>query len=136
MNKDEHSQSISEPVPNAYSSPWFMLFAESIPDKQTTEEVEFLTKYLLQPRDTRIANLCCGTGRHTNALAHQGYDVIGIDRNAIALEKAREVSETDVIYHEQDMRVFAAVPGTFDVVVCLWQSFGYFDAATNRDVLR
>lgn len=24
----------------------------------------------------------------------------------------------------------------FDAVVCLWQSFGYFDAATNTDILR
>jgi SAM-dependent methyltransferase len=29
-----------------------------------------------------------------------------------------------------------AVPGMFDAVVCMWQSFGYFDAATNAVVLR
>jgi SAM-dependent methyltransferase len=136
MNKDEHSQSISEPVPNDYSSPWFTLFDESIPDERTAEEVAFLTRYLPRSRYTRLADLCCGTGRHANVLANQGYDVVGIDRSPIALEKAREVSDTGVTYHKQDMRGFTAVPGTFDAVVCLWQSFGYFDPATNRDILR
>ena len=34
------------------------------------------------------------------------------------------------------MRHLAELPGTFDAVICLWQSFGYFDAATNADILR
>src|SRR5262249_5083767 len=35
------------------------------------------------------------------------------------------------------MRALAAsLAGPFDVCVCLWQSFGYFDAETNEDVLR
>jgi hypothetical protein len=28
------------------------------------------------------------------------------------------------------------VAGPFDVCACLWQSFGYFDAATNEDIVR
>ncbi len=34
------------------------------------------------------------------------------------------------------MRELAGVPRPFDAVMCLWQSFGYFDAATNAAVLR
>ena len=109
---------------------------ETIPDERTEREIEFLTRHLPQPRYTRIADLCCGTGRHASVLSDRGYDVVGVDRSAVALEKAREVSGTDVSFHERDMREFAAVPGVFDAVVCLWQSFGYFDAVANRDILQ
>jgi SAM-dependent methyltransferase len=139
-NSLEQSQSTSEPIPNAYSSPWFTLFAESILDEQTAEEIAFLTEHLPRSRYTRIADLCCGTGRHASELANRGYDVVGIDRSAVALEKAKiwqnQKPSSDVTYHEQDMREFTAVPGTFDAVVCLWQSFGYFDDETNRDILQ
>jgi SAM-dependent methyltransferase len=127
---------MSEQDTNAYSPSWFTLFAESISDEQTTLEIDFLTRHLPRSHYTRIADLCCGTGRHASVLSNRGYDVVGIDRSAVALQQAREVSDTDVTYYEQDMREFAAVPGTFDAVVCLWQSFGYFDATTNQGILR
>jgi SAM-dependent methyltransferase len=34
------------------------------------------------------------------------------------------------------MHRLALAPGAFDAVLSLWQSFGYFDDATNLDVLR
>ncbi|HZC07312.1 MAG TPA: class I SAM-dependent methyltransferase [Ktedonobacterales bacterium] len=35
-----------------------------------------------------------------------------------------------------DMRELAAVSGSFDVVVNMWQSFGYFDVDTNTSIVR
>ncbi len=73
-------------------------------------------------------------------LAERGYDVTGLDRDQVALAVARErAAALGVSIHlvEGDMRDLAAsVAGPFDVCVCLWQSFGYFDAATNEDILR
>ena len=82
--------------------------------------------------------MCCGTERHANALADEGYDVVDVDRSATALTEARRDStdSENVTYYERDMRDFASVPGRFDAVLCLWQSFGYFDPETNRTVLR
>lgn len=105
----------------------------AIPDEKTEAEILFLTRYLPRPRYTRIVDLCCGTGRHTRALAEQGYEAVGIDRSATALETARRESDADITYHEQDMQEFTL---SVDAVVCLWQSFGYFGSETNRDVLR
>jgi SAM-dependent methyltransferase len=127
---------MSEQDTNTYSPSWFTVFAESIPDEQTTLEIDFLTRHLPRSHCTQIADLCCGTGRHASALSDRGYGVVGVDRSAVALEKARDVSGEDVAYYERDMREFAAVPGVFDAVVCLWQSFGYFDDATNQDILQ
>lgn len=34
------------------------------------------------------------------------------------------------------MRRLDDLPSNFDGVICMWASFGYFDARTNEDVLR
>jgi SAM-dependent methyltransferase len=75
-------------------------------------------------------------GRHAHPLAAYGYRVLGIDRHLGALRQARRVSGAQVIYVAQDMRRLGLHPGVLDGVLSLWQSFGYFDAATNADVLR
>ena len=49
---------------------------------------------------------------------------------------SRENAAKNATYIHKDMRQLGEVPGQFDGVLSLWQSFGYFDEATNRDVLR
>ncbi|MCP5098584.1 MAG: class I SAM-dependent methyltransferase [Chloroflexi bacterium] len=84
----------------------------------------------------RVLDVCCGSGRHSNYLAAHGYKVVGIDLDKAALEKARREATGTVMYLQKDMRRLEDLPGTFDAVICMWQSFGYFDAIVNRDVLR
>jgi SAM-dependent methyltransferase len=35
-----------------------------------------------------------------------------------------------------DMREVHRINGSFDAIICLWQSFGYFDEATNAKLLK
>jgi SAM-dependent methyltransferase len=123
-------------VPNDYSSAWFTAFLQSVPPSQTRREVEFVRRHLPQPRYLSILDLCCGVGRHARPLAAHGYQVLGIDRDIGALREARRLSGGQVPYVAQDMRRLGLRPGALDGVLSLWQSFGYFDAATNRDSLR
>ena len=58
----------------------------------------------------------------------------GIDRDAHAIAKARELSGGPRYVHA-DIRDHRPAPGTFDVAIVMSQSFGYFDPTTNRDVL-
>jgi SAM-dependent methyltransferase len=73
-------------------------------------------------------------GRHARALSSRGYSVTGIDRDADAIAKARELA-ADPSYVYVDIRDYRPAPGAFDVAIVMSQSFGYFDPATNRDVL-
>jgi SAM-dependent methyltransferase len=73
-------------------------------------------------------------GRHARALSKLGYSVIGIDRDPEIIAKAQEL-DGGPEYVIADMRDYAPEPGAYDAVVVMSQSFGYFDAATNRDVL-
>jgi SAM-dependent methyltransferase len=121
---------------NSYSTTWFELFLESIQPVQTAHEVAFVSRWLPQPAYTTVLDLCCGQGRHTRLLAEAGYSMTGVDRDAGALAAARRLPGVQVAYVQEDMRNLEAVPGTFDAIISLWQSFGYFDAATNTGLLR
>lgn len=54
-----------------------------------------------------------------------------VDGNAIGTGVARW---PNVDFRELDMRELEHVSGPVDGIICLWQSFGFFDSATNRRV--
>ena len=118
---------------NTYSRTWFELFLETQPF--TELETAFITRHLPNPPFNRVLDLPCGRGRHANALAKRGYEVVGVDIDGAALAVAEREAEGSVRYVEMDMRHIESLDADFDAVLSLWQSFGYFDEATNRDVL-
>lgn len=120
---------------NAYSATWFDLFMRPISPEQTEREINFVARNLPQPPYQMVLDLCCGTGRHARHLATLGYHVLGVDANPSALDQARRLETVNAHYAEQDMRQVAELPGVYDAALSMWQSFGYFDAATNQDVL-
>ena len=119
---------------NTYSNHWFELFPITVPAAQTAREIDFLARNLFQPAYKTVLDVCCGTGRHARELSALGYRVTGFDANEYALELARR-TDPDTNYVQGDMRELDALTETFDAVLCLWQSFGYFDDETNANVL-
>jgi SAM-dependent methyltransferase len=120
-------------VVNTYSQTWFELFLETRP--YTEQEAAFVARQLPKPPFTKVLDLCCGPGRLTNCLAERGYEMVGVDIDGVALERAQARASVPVTYLQRDMREVGKLPGSFDAALCLWQSFGYFDAEANRSVL-
>jgi len=75
----------------------------------------------------RILDVPCGTGRIAKRLAGRGFDVVGVDITDRFLDEARAAG---LVVERADMR---ALPfeGSFDVAICMWGSFGYFDDDGN-----
>lgn len=121
---------------NTYTPTWFELFMATLDPSQTEQETDFLARQLPLTEYSRVLDLCCGTGRHARGLARRGYAVTGLDRDADAVQEARGGAGADCHFLLGDMRDLGGVPGAFDAAVILWQSFGYFDDATNAAVLR
>lgn len=122
---------------NTYSAQWFELFGNAVEPAQTAREVQFLTGALPIDSHRRILDVCCGSGRHAVALARAGYQVTGIDANEQAIAKARNrIPGTFVTFALSDLQSLERMPGAFDGVICMWQSFGQFDDALNLRVLQ
>jgi SAM-dependent methyltransferase len=119
---------------NAYSPQWFEFFHIGISEDRTRQETEFVCRCAPLPTFRKVLDACCGMGRHARALAKRGYSVIGIDRDADVITKARAPAGGPV-YMIADVRDYRPDPGAFDIAVIMSQSFGYFDATTNREVL-
>ena len=124
---------------NTYSALWFRLFLPMQKGEWTESEVAFLTRQLPLPRYARVLDLCCGYGRHALRLAQRGYQVSGLDRDEAAIAEARQRTNEagqQVTYIVGDMLRLGELPGEFDAIINMWQSFCYFDEATNLDLLR
>jgi SAM-dependent methyltransferase len=122
------------PPSNSYSSRWFEFFHAGIGDERTKREVEFICAMAPLPDFRRVLDVCCGMGRHARALAARGYSVIGIERDAVAISRARAAGGGPD-YLQADVRDYRPDRSACDLVIVMSQSFGYFDAAGNRELL-
>ena len=116
----------------------------SMPQERTRQEVQTILKETKLSKGSKILDLGCGVGRHSIEFAKQGMSVVGLDfsKDYVAeakkkVKKERLNQQVSIIYG--DMRkinqLFSA--GEFDLVVSLFNSFGYFDKRSDdKKVLR
>ncbi|MFB0562376.1 MAG: methyltransferase domain-containing protein [Candidatus Lokiarchaeia archaeon] len=106
--------------------------------KITRQEVDLFSSILNLSTDDKILDCCCGQGRHSLELAIRGYRYVeGLDRSHYLIKKAKEQAKKEAInvrFREGDARKLPYPPDTFDVVMILGNSFGYFE--TVHDDLR
>ena len=118
-------------------APWWRAFFEStdslllsnFPDPdETAEEIDALQELLPLRRGQRVADVCCGMGRHLLPLTALGYDVVGLDSSEMMLSLARAGARRLV------QGVAQALPfasGSCDVILNLFNSFGYLATVTD-----
>ena len=104
-------------------------------EKITAKEIETFIKLLdIKPNDS-ILDLCCGQGRHTLELASRGFQNIeGLDRSRYLIRKARTTSRKKNIschFREGDARNLPYKPDTFNAILLLGNSFGYFESISD-----
>lgn len=116
------------PSAQTYSRQWFTTFLGHIDESVVRGEVAFITRQIGASKS--LLDLCCGPGRHTAPLAEQGYDVMGLDLDDTALRDARRRAPASA-FIRGDMRRLPLASSSLDAVLCMWQSFGHFDADTN-----
>ena len=124
--------------PQEWFSTWFdsPYYHVLYSNRNYAEAEAFLSRLLkhLHPKpDAKILDLACGKGRHAIYLNQQGYDVTGIDLAPQSIDFARQFENERLHFEVQDMRE-AYKPGTFDFVLNLFTSFGYFASETENVV--
>lgn len=107
----------------------------------TAREVDrILAAARIQP-GTRILDLGCGIGRHSLEFAKRGFDVVGLDFSkdylAQAIQAQKQKRLPNLQFVQGDMRKIDRYfpPASFGLVVCLRDTFGYFDRKDDKRVL-
>lgn len=98
-------------------------------------DVEGLAATVPLAHGDRILDLCCGAGRHLIELRRRGHRVTGLDLSAQLLAVARR-GDRQAPLARGDMRQLPFRDGSFDVVLSLFTSYGYFESdSDNHQVL-
>ena len=124
---------------NIFNSFYLKTDADVVDDNNMTrQEIDMFVRILNLSSEDKVLDLCCGQGRHSLELAQRGFKFVeGIDRSHYLIQKARQTAKKDNIeakFREGDARKLPYPPDTFDVVLILGNSFGYFE--TINDDLR
>ncbi|MFZ2148002.1 MAG: methyltransferase domain-containing protein [Sedimentisphaerales bacterium] len=122
-----------------FNSIYLKTDGDVIDDAQiTTKEVSLFSDILKLSPQYKILDLCCGQGRIALELARRGFsNVEGLDRSRYLIQKAKAQNKKEglsVKFREGDARKLPYQPDTFDVVLILGNSFGYFE--TPQDDIR
>lgn len=120
-----------------FNSMYLKTDADVVEDANITRnEINLFSRILdLKPEDG-ILDLCCGQGRHTLELSRRGFKAEGFDRSRYLIQKARAAAKNEnlpVRFREGDARKLPYPADTFDVVMVMGNSFGYFETA-NDDI--
>lgn len=121
-----------------FDSPLYEKLYVNRDEKEADRLVQLLEKSLPLQECSKILDLGCGRGRHSINLNKRGYKVTGIDLSEQAIAKARQKAEDmgleNIRFEVRDMR--NPLPETFDAVVNLFTTFGYFKSdEENASVL-
>jgi D-alanine-D-alanine ligase len=121
-----------------FNSMYLKTDADVVEDKQITQgEIDLFTDILGLEKNMAILDLACGQGRHSLELARRGFrHVDGLDRSHYLIRKAKNINTTerlDTSFREGDARKLPYPTDTFDVVMMLGNSFGYFES-TEDDI--
>jgi D-alanine-D-alanine ligase len=129
-----------------FNSMYLKTDADVVEDKHITAlELDMFIKILNLSNEDVILDLACGQGRHSLEFARRGYShMCGIDRSHYLINRAKQINLNEglsVNFKEGDARKLPYRNDTFDVVMILGNSFGYFESIEDdlkilKEVLR
>jgi SAM-dependent methyltransferase len=135
-SRSEHRRGAEKPwYEEAFCADYLERYAHRS-DAAAKREVPFILKALKTKNGAQLLDLCCGAGRHTRVFAKAGMNVTGLDLSHDLLEAARAIPHPRARFVEADMRALPFAGASFDAVVNLFTSFGYFEKESdNQKVL-
>lgn len=102
--------------------------------KQTKREVNTILKSIKKGSILDVLDLCCGEGRHSVEFAKK-HNVIGLDysKNFLKVARSKVGKSNRLKFIHGDMKLTSKYFSneSFDLVVSLYNSFGYFDKRSD-----
>jgi len=94
-------------------------------ESEAERAIDLIATHLPRGEIQAVLDLACGAGRHSKPLCERWWTV-GLDLSAALLRVARS-DAPEAPYVRADMRVLPFADESFDLVVNLFTSFGYFE---------
>jgi len=146
QNKEKQKPRTLGPVPHLeehvnpdwwkkiFNSLYLKTDADIVDDSSITrQEIDTFSSILKLNHENHILDLCCGQGRHSIELVRRGYrNVEGLDRSHYLIQRAKNSAKKEnlgVRFREGDARKTPYGTDTFDSVMLLGNSFGYFETS-------
>src|SRR5699024_2160883 len=111
-----------------FDSPLYEKLYANRDETEARKLIQLIEQTLKNNHCQTILDLACGRGRHSVTLAQKGYHVTGIDLSEQSIKQAQETATNrqlkNVDFQVRDMR--RPLAKTFDAVLNLFTSFGYF----------
>jgi SAM-dependent methyltransferase len=124
MTKDIHQQS-TEWFESWFDSPYYHILYNHRNDKEAQQFLDQLIYYVNMPEQGTVLDMACGRGRHSKYLNSLGFNVTGIDLSVKSIQDANLSANEKLVFKVHDIR--NPVEGTYDLVLSLFTSFGYFE---------
>ncbi len=119
---------------NWFNTPYYHILYKDRNDREAELFIRKITKFLELPKTTHILDLPCGKGRHSKFFNSLGYQVTGADLSENSIAFAKQFENDKLSFKVHDMLV--PFVNSYDVIVNLFTSFGYFDNVQNKRVLQ
>ncbi|HEY4652636.1 MAG TPA: class I SAM-dependent methyltransferase [Pontibacter sp.] len=116
-----------------FDSPYYHILYKNRDEQEAQQFIDTLLTYLHPKPHEKILDLACGKGRHAVYLNQKGYDVTGIDLSEQSIAYARQFENERLHFAVHDMREVYQ-PESFDFILNLFTSFGYFTNETENVV--
>ncbi len=114
-----------------FDSPYYHILYKDRNYDEARFFLDNLLAYLHPKPHYTILDLACGKGRHAVYLNSRGFEVTGVDLSAQNIDAAKLHENDNLHFFVHDMReVFR--PESFDFVLNLFTSFGYFEEETDN----
>ncbi|MEO0196632.1 MAG: methyltransferase domain-containing protein [candidate division WOR-3 bacterium] len=119
-----------------FDSVYLKTDADVVMDDEITEkEVDIFLEILKPNKDDKILDLACGQGRHSIEFYKRGYrEIEGVDISEYLIRKAKQRAKKEnlkIRFRKADARNLPYKESTFDFVLILGNSFGYFSNASD-----
>jgi 2-polyprenyl-3-methyl-5-hydroxy-6-metoxy-1,4-benzoquinol methylase len=102
------------------------------------KQVAFMESSLGISRGDAVLDVGCGLGQHALEFARRGYLVVALDLALSMITRAAEEAQQHnlrINFLHKDIRDIG-FEGTFDAILCVGTTFGFFDDEQNRGVLQ
>jgi SAM-dependent methyltransferase len=111
---------------NWFGNEYLTVYAHRDED-EARQLVHLILSNISLDRNAKIIDLCCGQGRHARLFAEKGFEVYGFDlsRKLLQVAKYKNTNNDNTYFVQADMR-FLPVVHSFDLLLNLFTSFGYF----------